>query len=335
MPHRQFVFALPKALRIFFRHDRRLFGHVSRLIYRIIQEFYRQAAGRPIRTGVITAHQTFGDMLRWNPHFHSIVLEGGFDEQGTFVYIPLGHLETLTELLRRRVIALLVAHKLLDRRFARNMLSWRHSGFSVDNSVRILDRGVQRSLAEYISRPAISLKKIRYEPFKGRVLFHTTYSEYFKENVHLFDPLDFLAELTQHIPPARVQLIRRYGLYSSRIKGHWTRMPYVLQRAPSGWTSHNDDAAATASNRAESGVGSPTREVPATETDAPDARARRRAWARLRARVYEVDPLVCPRCGARLRVIAVIQNPVQITKILNHLVRTGRAPPGLDPTTLN
>ena len=85
----------------------------------------------------------------------------------------------MTELLRRRVIALLVAHKLLDRRFARNMLSWQHSGFSVDNSVRILDRGVQRSLAEYISRPAISLKKIRYEPFKGRVLFRTTYSEYF------------------------------------------------------------------------------------------------------------------------------------------------------------
>ena len=40
-------------------------------------------------------------------------------------------------------------------------------------------------------------------------------------------------------------------------------MPYVLQRAPSGWTSHNDDAAATASNRAGSGVGSPTLEVPA------------------------------------------------------------------------
>ena len=137
-------------------------------------------------------------------------------------------------------------------------------------------------------------KKIRYEPFKGRVLFHTTYSDYFKENVHLFDPLDFLAELTQHIPPARMQLIRRYGLYSSRIKGHWTRMAYVLQRAPSGWTSQVDETAATASNRAGS------REVPPTETDAPDARERRHAWARLLARVYEVDPLVCPRCGARL-----------------------------------
>lgn len=111
-------------------------------------------------------------------------------------------------------------------------------------------------------------------------------------------------------------------------------MPYVLQRAPPGWTSQVDETA-TASNRAESGVGSPTLEVRATETDAPEARERRHAWARLLARVYEVDPLVCPRCGARLRVIAVIQNPVQISKILNHLVKAGRAPPGLDPTTLN
>ena len=42
----------------------------------------------------------------------------------------------------------------------------------------------------------ISLKKIHYEPFKGRVLFHTKYSEYFKENLHMFDALDFLAQLT-------------------------------------------------------------------------------------------------------------------------------------------
>jgi len=69
----------------------------------------------------------------------------------------------------------------------------------------------------------------------GKVLFHTTYSGYFKENVHLFDALEFLAELTQHIPPRRVQLIRRYGLYSSRTKGRWSQMPHVAARAPEGW----------------------------------------------------------------------------------------------------
>ena len=70
-----------------------------------------------------------------------------------------------------------------------------------------------------MARPPVSLKKIHYEGFKGQVLFHTHYNKYFKENVHMFEACDFLAELTQHIPPKGVQLIRRYGLYSSRTIG--------------------------------------------------------------------------------------------------------------------
>ena len=90
----------------------------------------------------------------------------------------------------------MVEKELLAEDFAIRLLGWKHSGFSVDNSVRILDREAQINLAEYISRPPISLKKMRYEPFKGRVLFHTTYSDSFKENTHMFEALDFLAELT-------------------------------------------------------------------------------------------------------------------------------------------
>ena len=63
--------------------------------------------------------------------------------------------------------------------------------------------------------------------------------------------------------------------------------------------------------------------------------ARKRAWARLLAKVYEIDPLVCPKCGWEMRVIAVIQDPVEIRDILAHLVKTGRAPPGFDPALLN
>ena len=40
-------------------------------------------------------------------------------------------------------------------------------------------------------------------------------------------------------------------------QGHWRRMPYVLQRAPPGWRTQNDETAATTSNMAGS------REVPA------------------------------------------------------------------------
>lgn len=64
------------------------------------------------------------------------------------------------------------------------------------------------------------------------MLFHTTYSEYYKQNVHMLGALDFLAELAQHIPPKRLQLIRRYGLYASRTKGRSEEMPWVAERAP-------------------------------------------------------------------------------------------------------
>jgi len=60
-----------------------------------------------------------------------------------------------------------------------------------------------------------------------------------------------------------------------------------------------------------------------------------RAWARLLSKVYEIDPLVCPKCGCEMKVVAVIQDPAEIRDILNHLVKTGRAPPGFDTTLLN
>jgi hypothetical protein len=45
----------------------------------------------------------------------------------------------------------------------------------------------------------------------------------------------------------------------------------------------------------------------------------RRNWARLIKKIYEVDPLVCPKCSGAMRVIAFIENPDVIKKILSHL----------------
>ena len=59
------------------------------------------------------------------------------------------------------------------------------------------------------------------------------------------------------------------------------------------------------------------------------------AWARLLAKVYEVDPLRCTRCGSQMRVLAVITDPPQILRILRHLIKTGAAAPSLDAASLN
>ena len=52
----------------------------------------------------------------------------------------------------------------------------------------------------------------------------------------------------------------------------------------------------------------------------PSQRERRKHWARLIAKVLEVDPLRCS-CGATMRIVAVIVDPLVIRKILDHLAR--------------
>ena len=43
------------------------------------------------------------------------------------------------------------------------------------------------------------------------------------------------------------------------------------------------------------------------------------AWARLIRKVYEADPLECPRCHGPMRVIALIEDRGVIRRILEHL----------------
>ena len=54
----------------------------------------------------------------------------------------------------------------------------------------------------------------------------------------------------------------------------------------------------------------------------PAEPARRRcspSWARLIAKVYQVDPLVCTRCGQKLQPIAFLTDQLSIRRILDHL----------------
>jgi hypothetical protein len=49
------------------------------------------------------------------------------------------------------------------------------------------------------------------------------------------------------------------------------------------------------------------------------ASAAKRAWARLIRQVYEVGPLTCPRCTGPMRILALIEQPEVIEKLLSHL----------------
>ena len=100
-------------------------------------------------------------------------------------------------------------------------------------------------------------------------------------------------------------------------------MEYVAERAPQAWKEAHG-----VQNEAP-----PAEPIPESQT--VDQAAVKSAWARLLAKIYEVRSFVCEKCGSDMRVIAIVQDQAEVTKILQHLVKQGRAPPGVDPASLN
>ena len=64
---------------------------------------------------------------------------------------------------------------------------------------------------------------------------------------------------------------------------------------------------------------SPESDDPDPEIPDPARQAAKDAWVKLVRKVYEVDPLPCPKCGTQMRVIALIEDPAVIERILSWL----------------
>jgi hypothetical protein len=61
--HHQWVFTLPKRLRLFFLYDRRLLGDLSRCAWETVRELFRAGLGeRHAVPGMVVSIQTYGDL---------------------------------------------------------------------------------------------------------------------------------------------------------------------------------------------------------------------------------------------------------------------------------
>ena len=56
------------------------------------------------------------------------------------------------------------------------------------------------------------------------------------------------------------------------------------------------------------------------ESECP--RIPRRGWAEMIRKVYEVNPLTCPRCQGEMRIIAFLTDYAVVDRIINHLKLT-------------
>jgi hypothetical protein len=330
--HRQVVLTMPKRLRLHARFDRKLLGGLCSRAWSCIQGEIQRLLGRDdALPGMVAAIQTHGELLHWHPHIHALVTCGGFTPQGDFLEAPEFDLERLHAAWQEAVFALYLAEEKIEPEVVENMRTWPHSGFSVDQSVFLPagDRAGIERLVQYMTRCPFSLSRLVKVTKTGQVVYKAEKDacRHFpdpqgdgmtagpKRNFQVLDPLDFLAEFTQHIPAKGSHLIRYYGWYSNKARG-------MRRKAAAGGDSPHLCAAPEG----------PFRQMGTVPFSTPNPCSQ--TWAMLIKRVYEVDPLACPKCGGTMKVLAFIE-PSQgalIEKILRHCGLWNPAVPRAPPT---
>ena len=124
VPHRQWVFAIPKLLRIYFMYDRKLLSKLSRCAWKVLSIYLQQTVSDKKATpGATIAVQTFGDFQNFNPHLHIIATDGCFSGRGTFQVGKTSHPQDLEDLFRYEVFKMLkIEGKILVTYGARNKI---------------------------------------------------------------------------------------------------------------------------------------------------------------------------------------------------------------------
>jgi hypothetical protein len=178
----------------------------------------------------------------------------------------------------------------------------RAGGFSLHAGVAIAasEREKLERLCRYVSRPPVAEERLALTP-TGHVRY-TLKTPYRDGTTHIvLEPLDFIARLAALVPPPRIHLTRYHGVFA----------PHSQLRA-----------AVTPAHR---GVGAAQQPV-ADPVQPPPPRHVAMSWARRLKRVFGIEIDTCQRCGGNLRIIASIEQPEVIAKILAHLERVAPEP---------
>jgi len=110
VPHRHFVFSIPKILRRYFLYDRKLLTHLSHCGWDSLKAFFKEVVSEQgAVTGAIISIQTFGDFLGFNPHLHILCSDGSFYGEGMFRVAPLFELKHLEKIFRHKVFKMLLS----------------------------------------------------------------------------------------------------------------------------------------------------------------------------------------------------------------------------------
>ena len=139
----------------------------------------------------------------------------------------------------------------------------------------------------------------------------------------ILKPRELLDRLACIIAPPRRHLPRTHGVFAPHAK----RRSQVAERAgPPVASTHAPPTPADLAEVTRRALGCPAQATQPPPQPAPTATPGARSWARLIARIVEIDPRRCRHGGATLRRVAFIVERAVLVRILEHLGEPTRAP---------
>lgn len=214
---------------------------------------------------------------------------------------------------------------LLESVDAKEMLTYKHSGFSVEAGVCIEahDRAALERLLRYCARPPFAMERLRKE---GSALVYSCAKQHSelaaggKVAELVLTPLELIERIAALVPPPRTHRHRYFGVLApnSPLRASVTAPAQFAQDTTPPAQPVPSAVASTPAGAAQPPV-EPANRSPAHYL-----------WAVLIARIYEVFPLLCPLCGGQIRLIAFITSGAEVRKILEH-IGVDSEPPRISP----
>ena len=167
--------------------------------------------------GFILVLHTFGRDLKWNPHIHCLISEGGIGNSG--LWRPKTHFnyKFLRNAFRTALLNLMEKKLGTSFKSVKTKCYREHKeGFYVYAKPNKCDpKAVIKYIGRYLGRPVIATSRI--DNYDGEnVTFHYNRHEDDQLVVETIPVMEFIDRLIQHIPEKHFKQIRYYGIYARK-----------------------------------------------------------------------------------------------------------------------
>ena len=222
VPHRHIVFSIPSELWDFLRNKSfwKDYMNCARTCFynyfpKMLKKMLRRTCN--FEVGIICVFHPFGKDMKFHPHLHLLITEGGFDENGKFHKINFFPAEGFRKCWRYVVMQKFQelgypnwkATEIFEK-YPHGFYVWVHKRGRIKHP-----KLIARYIGRYVRHPAIANRRITY--FNSMEVYF--YYNIEGEIINVYMTVEqFISALIQHIPPPNFKMVRYYLAYARRRK---------------------------------------------------------------------------------------------------------------------